>query len=232
MQAMKSLIFLSLALSGLAAADFEPWTNKDGKTVDLELVSKTEKDGDVIGTFRMRNGQTVEVAASQLSEESATKLQEWSESGESSEAAEAGPSVFDELFDGNLLLLDGKRLKRLKEFKAPTKHYVFYRTASWCGPCQKFTPQLVKYYQDKKNDTFEIVLITSDSSEDAMEEYAADKEMPWPHLKLRKVEDFDEEHPDKGRGIPYLVVTDLQGKILSEGNAYSLLPQLDKLLAD
>ncbi|GAA5483352.1 thioredoxin-like domain-containing protein [Haloferula sargassicola] len=228
-------LLLSALFTGLASADFEPWTNQDGKTVDLELVSKSEKDGDTVGTFRMRNGHTVDVAASTLSADSASRLMEWEPSGETADAGTApagGPSVFDDIFDGNLVKLDGKRLKKVKDFQPPKKHYIFYRTASWCGPCHKFTPSLVKYYNEHKSDDFELVLITSDSSEDAMEGYAEEMEMPWPQLKLRKVEKFDKEHPDKCKGIPYLVVTDLQGKILAEGNAYGILPQLDTLLKD
>ena len=203
---------VSTTLSGLA---FEPWTNKEGKTIDLDLVSKSEKEGEWVGTFRMRNGKTVEVAASDLNEESAAKLEEWTaETSGDAASGEAKPSVFDDQLDGNLVQLDGKRLKRLKEFQAPSKYYLFYYTASWCGPCQKFTPSLVDFYNDNKDDSFELILVTSDSSEDAMEEYARDKEMPWPQLKLSKAAKFKKEFRHPGGGIPNLVLTDLDGKLL------------------
>ena len=133
--------------------------------------------------------------------------------------------MFDDILDGNLVSLQGKSLKRFDATSKPTKYYLFYYTASWCGPCQKFTPSLVEFYNahKPKSDQFEIVLITSDSDEGDMESYAKDKEMKWPHLKMSKVEKFRKEFKHPGGGIPNLVLTDLQGKIIKasyEGSDY------------
>lgn len=205
------LLLIVPLLVGIATAAFEPWTNKAGTTVELELVSKSEKNGDAVGTFRMRNGQTAEIAAADLSEDSAAKLRDWQP-----EAADAASpaSVFDESLDGNLLKLDGKRLKRFKDLEAPTKYYLFYYTASWCGPCHKFTPNLVKFYKENKNEEFEVILITADSDEESMEDYAAEMEMPWPQLKMAKVAKFRKEFRHPGGGIPNLVLTDLNGELI------------------
>ncbi|MBB5352029.1 thiol-disulfide isomerase/thioredoxin [Haloferula luteola] len=223
---MKTILLLLATIgSGLATAGFESWTNSEGKSVELELISKVEKDGDTVGTFRMRNGKTVEVAATQLSDDSAAKLKKWS--AEAADFATATPeltaSVFDDVLDGNLIKLDGKHLKRCKDFVQPTKYYLFYYTASWCGPCHKFTPSLVEFYNEHKNAEFEVVLITSDSNEDDMEEYAEEMAMPWPQLKLSKASKFKKEFRHPGTGIPNLVLTDLQGKLLKtsyEGENY------------
>lgn len=225
-------LLLSLLLVASAQADFETWTNQDGQSVELDPISKSETNGELTGTFRMRNGRTVNFPASKLSADSAEKLKTWQPAASPEMAASAATSAYDDILDGNLEILDGKRLKRLKEFAAPQKKYVFYYTASWCAPCQKFTPQLVEFYNENKNKDFEIILITSDSDEDAMAEYATNKKMPWPHLKLRKVDDFKKDFPNKLKGIPYLAVTNLQGEILTEGNAYSILPTLKEHLAD
>lgn len=231
---MKASLLTLLASAGVAFAGFETWTNSEGQEAKLDLVKVEDVAGEKVGTFRMVGGRTVTLKASQLAEADAARLAEWKAGADEDAAATGGGpgSVYDELFDGNLLVLDGKSLKRAKDLAKPAKYYVFYRTASWCGPCQKFTPSLVDFYNENKNDDFEVVVITSDSSEDAMEEYARDKKMPWPHLKLRKVEDFKEEFPDKGTGIPYMVVANLEGEIVAEANAYSLLPRLKQLLSE
>ena len=51
-------------------AGFEKWTNKDGKTAELELVKVVDDgDGEKSGEFKMRNGKIVTLKASDLSEE-------------------------------------------------------------------------------------------------------------------------------------------------------------------
>lgn len=221
---MKTTILLSLMFAGAAFAGFEKWTNKDGKTADLELVKVVEKDGEKAGEFKMRNGKTVTLKASDLSEEAAKKLEAWEPPAVE---AEGKPSVFDDVLDGNLVKLDGKSFKKYEMTERPKKYYVFYYTASWCGPCQQFTPSLVEFYNEHKNENFELVLITSDQDEDAMEEYAAQKKMPWPQLKFKDAPKFKKEFDHGVTGIPSVIVCDLEGKNL--GN-YRNLAELEKLV--
>lgn len=232
---MKTTILLSLLASGAAFAEFETWTNKDGVKADLELVKVTEADGVKTGEFKMRNGRTVSLKADTLAEADAKRLNDWKE------PEVAKPSVFDDVLSGSLVKLEGKSLRNYKLESKPTKYYLFYYTASWCAPCQKFTPSLVEFYDANKPESsaFEIVLITSDDSEDDMKGYAVDKQMKWPHLKLSKVEKFRKEFKHPGTGIPNLVLTDLDGKILKssyEGETYLgpavVMDHLGKLLKE
>jgi thiol-disulfide isomerase/thioredoxin len=218
-----SILICSLALSGFAIAEFETWTSSDGRSAELELKKVTVENGEKVGQFRMGNGKPVRIPASKLTQEDAKRLDAWIEPEGGTPDIVPKPSVFDKELDGKLIKLDGKSLKKIKEFKKPTKYYLFYYTASWCGPCQKFTPSLVDFYNKNKNDEFEIGLISSDNSEDAMEGYAQQKEMPWPHLKLREVDDFKKQFSHPGGGIPNLVLTDLEGNLLKtsyEGKDY------------
>mgnify|MGYP000373120689 CR=1 FL=1 len=111
-----------------------------------------------------------------------------------------------------------------------SKYYIFYYTASWCGPCQAFTPSLVEFYNEAKpnNNNFELVLISSDQEEDAMEEYAAKKNMPWPQLELSKVEKFSKKFDHGVTGIPSVVVCDLEGKIVAKTRSIDELKKLVK----
>lgn len=231
---------LQLLLAGLftlsASAEFRTWTRSDGKTAELELISVADADGEKTGEFKMRDGRKVNLKASVLSEGDAKLLEEWQPEGP---AAPKATSVFDEILDGNLVKLNGKSLKSFRELKKPAKYYMFYYTASWCGPCQKFTPSLVEFYNEKKSDAFEVILISSDRDEDSMEKYARDKQMPWPQLKLSKVEKFRKEFNHPGSGIPNLVLCDIEGKLIKtsyEGDKYvgptSVMEHLETLLTE
>ncbi len=214
-------VYLQLLLSGLltisACAEFRLWTRSDGKTAELELISVSGEPGAKSGEFKMRNGKSVTLAAAGLTAADAKLLDEWTASPvPDAESATSNSSVFDEALDGNLVALKGRRLSSLKDFVKPTRYHLFYYTASWCGPCLKFTPSLVDFYEANKSDSneFEIILISSDSDDDAMEGYAVDKQMTWPHLKLSRTERFKKNFKHPGTGIPNLVLTDTAGTLL------------------
>lgn len=222
-------LLLGCFLTVSASAEFRTWTRSDGKTAELDLVSVSEAGGEKSGEFKMRSGRSITLAAASLSEADAKLLSEWTPAETEPAAATAVPSVFDEVLDSNLEILDGRKLKRHELASKPTKHYVFYYTASWCGPCQAYTPDLVKFYNKAKegNDTFELVLITSDRDEESMEGYAKDKKMPWPHLKLSKAKDFKSKFQHGVTGIPSVIICDLEGNIVSRSRSIS---DLEKIL--
>lgn len=211
-----TIIILGISLAGLAQAEFRTWTRSDSKTAELDLISASGSGEDRSGEFKMRNGRTINLKASALAPQDAEALNAWKPADTATAPAAGGASVFDKVLEGNLVKLSGKSLKSCKDATKPTKYYLFYYTASWCGPCQKFTPSLVDFYKKHKpgNDEFELVLVTSDSDEKDMEKYAQDKDMPWPQLKLAKTEKFKKEFQHPGTGIPNLVLTDLDGKLL------------------
>lgn len=115
-----------------------------------------------------------------------------------------------------------------------------YFSARWCGPCRKFTPDLVAYYNRvvAAHPEFEIVFVSNDRSEPAMEAYMRDMQMPWPAVKFEKLAAHEDLKRYAGDGIPCLVLIDAQGRIVShsyEGKKYrgpqAVLADLDKLFA-
>ncbi|CAN0123638.1 unnamed protein product, partial [Laminaria digitata] len=91
----------------------------------------------------------------------------------------------------------------------------FYFSASWCGPCRKYTPQLAALYAKAKAQhlAFEVVFVSLDSDEDSMSRYHAG--MPWPAVPFD--EPFREDFASS-RGvnsIPRLIVTGRRGQDLS-----------------
>lgn len=213
---------MAMTLVDLASAEVTTWTNKEGKSIKLELVTATGKDDTLAGVFRLPNGRMATIKASDLSEADAKLLADWKPA---TVAAAVAPSVFDKFLNGNLVRLAGKSFKNCKDDTKPSKYYLFYYTASWCGPCHRFTPKLVEFYNTYKpaSDEFELVLVTSDRSEEEMRKYAEEMKMPWPQLRLTSAEGFKRQFRHPGDGIPNLVLTNTQGELLKtsyEGEEY------------
>ena len=149
-------------------------------------------------------------------------------------------NAISKALDGDLVALDGKKLKKFDTASlGGKKYFAVYRSASWCGPCRKFTPDFVSWYKSKSSqrDLFEVIFVSSDRSEDDMENYMIEDKMPWPAL------DFDKKGKKSpivgigGRGIPDLILIDANGKVLStsyEGDNYlgprKVLQDLEDLL--
>ncbi|KAI3812473.1 hypothetical protein L1987_17183 [Smallanthus sonchifolius] len=91
-----------------------------------------------------------------------------------------------------------------------------YFSASWCPPCQRFTPNLVDIYNELvvKGD-FEIVFLSADEDEESFTGYFS--KMPWlavPFSDSQTREVLDKCF--KVNGIPHLVFLDENGKLLSD----------------
>jgi nucleoredoxin len=96
------------------------------------------------------------------------------------------------------------------------KYTALYFSAEWCPPCRMFTPKLVAWYNDfkAKHPDFELVFVSSDKDEAAMEKYIKGDNMPWPVVKFDKAksEVFGKYSSD---GIPYLVLIGDDGQALT-----------------
>lgn len=111
--------------------------------------------------------------------------------------------------DGAVRPFDVRRLNGVK-------FYALYFSASWCGPCRDFTPELVRDYAALKQlyPEFELVFVSWDRAEADMHGYLRDDGMPWPALRYadRRLREVARH---AGRGIPCLVLVDASGQELS-----------------
>jgi nucleoredoxin len=98
-----------------------------------------------------------------------------------------------------------------------TKVFALYYGASWCGPCRQFSPSLVKYITGvvPQNPHLTVVLMSNDKDDAEMLKYMKEEKMPWPALKLTDLNNSPLLLSYTGTGIPQLVITDRNGKVLA-----------------
>lgn len=111
-----------------------------------------------------------------------------------------------------LLNMDGESVSsdQLKK-----KYIGLYFSASWCGPCRKFTPRLIEF-RNKFEDDFEVILIGADGSAKAQANYMRKYSMPWLAMKNQSPEAKQASKLSGVEFIPYLVVINSSGKIISK----------------
>ncbi len=122
-------------------------------------------------------------------------------------------------FKGKLVESKGRKVDKFDDAAlAQSKYYAIYYSASWCGPCRAFTPDLVRWYKrnKSKNPQFELIFVSSDRSAEDMAAYMKEDGMDWPALAFDNKKDTPGLTKYSGRGIPCLVFIDETGKVLSD----------------
>ena len=89
--------------------------------------------------------------------------------------------------------------------------------ASWCGPCRKFNPELVKIYKKYHNKGFEILGVSLDASHDNWVKAIKDDKLTWP-----QVSDLKDWENEVGRmyninSVPQNIFVDQNGIIVGKG---------------
>jgi len=99
-----------------------------------------------------------------------------------------------------------------------------YFSASWCGPCHRFTPKLVEAYAElsSKNADFEVVFVSADKDEESFCKYFSG--MPWLAIPFS---DSTTRHQINElfnvKGIPHLVVLDKNGEVANDKGSQAVI---------
>jgi len=88
--------------------------------------------------------------------------------------------------------------------------------ASWCGPCRRENPNVVRLYNKYKSKGFEILGVSLDNKKDKWVAAIAKDKLTWPHVSDLKGWSSALAKPYGVKGIPYTVLVDKEGKILAK----------------
>jgi peroxiredoxin len=88
--------------------------------------------------------------------------------------------------------------------------------ASWCGPCRKEMPNVVKAYAKFKNKGFEIFGVSLDQDKSRWVDAIQKDGITWPQVSDLKQWQSSVVRQYNIQGIPYTVLLDREGKILAK----------------
>ena len=112
---------------------------------------------------------------------------------------------------------DGKLVAYDPGARSEPEVYLAYFGALWCGPCRRFSPELVQAYRRLKAaapDYFELVFVSSDRDEDEQRKYVAEVGMPWPVIKYSSLGRVPPIERWAANGIPNLVAVTRTGELI------------------
>lgn len=89
--------------------------------------------------------------------------------------------------------------------------------ASWCGPCRKENPNVVKMYDRYKSKGFEIYGVSLDQSKEKWVKAIDDDNLKWVHVSDLKGWENSAAVKYNVSAIPQTVLIDKEGKIIAKG---------------
>ncbi|MBK1857463.1 thioredoxin-like domain-containing protein [Cerasicoccus arenae] len=226
-------------------SDARVWKDQSGQPMTADFVETYDKGGETFVVFTKGDGMRYQVPLQRLSAEDQQYIADLqANDGVDPNLAAAERTVektpFEKAIFRDLVKRDGDRVISTNGGKLePKEYYGIYYSAHWCPPCRGFTPKLIEYYNKASatHGNFEIIFVSSDRSEDAMEGYITEYEMPWLSLDFDKKDSAKQLTQFSASGIPCLVLVDRNGEILKHsyvGGKYvgptSVLNELDRLL--
>ena len=87
--------------------------------------------------------------------------------------------------------------------------------ASWCGPCRRENPNVVRMYNEYKDKGFDILGVSLDKTQDRWVEAIQQDGLSWHHVSDLKGWANEVAQAYGVRSIPHTVLIDAEGKILA-----------------
>lgn len=88
--------------------------------------------------------------------------------------------------------------------------------ASWCGPCRRENPNVVRLYNKYKDKGFDILGVSLDNNKKRWVDAIAKDNLTWTHISDLRGWSSTLAKPYGVRGIPYTVLVDKEGRIIAK----------------
>ncbi|MFK8009627.1 MAG: TlpA family protein disulfide reductase [Saprospiraceae bacterium] len=108
--------------------------------------------------------------------------------------------------------LDGQPMK-LSSLRGKVVLVDFW--ASWCGPCRRENPHVVKLYDKYKSKGFEVLGVSLDRTKDKWEKAIAKDKLTWSHVSDLKGWKNQVAKQYSVSSIPHTILLDQEGRILA-----------------
>ena len=127
---------------------------------------------------------------------------------------------------------EGKTIK-VSDYVSKNKYTLIDFWASWCGPCLREMPNVVKAYTNYHDKGLEIVGVSLDNKKDAWVNAIKKQNMPWPHISDLKGWECAGAAAYNVKAIPANVLISQDGKIIAKDlREEALQEKLAELLKD
>ncbi|TVR46303.1 MAG: hypothetical protein EA425_17370 [Puniceicoccaceae bacterium] len=206
-------LILACAIPGWA--EEREWTDDQGRTMRAWLIGI--EDGQAIFLMNEREWR---FDLERLSAEDRAWIRENPPRRGAREAARAAseqppPSPLLESMQDLLVVSAGNSFRRARtEDLERSEYFLFYYSASWCGPCVRFTPELIRTVRQLESAApgrLAVVLVGSDRSERAMARYMSSSGMPWPAIRFGRQRDVPVVAGAQIRYLPGMLLVDREG---------------------
>lgn len=107
---------------------------------------------------------------------------------------------------------EGKSVS-LDDFKGKYLFVDFW--ASWCGPCRGENPNVLRAYNNYKQDGLEILGVSFDDKKEAWVKAIAEDQMPWTQISALKGFENEAAELYNIQGIPASILINPQGQIIA-----------------
>lgn len=107
---------------------------------------------------------------------------------------------------------DGKPMK-LSDLRGKVVLVDFW--ASWCGPCRRENPHVVKLYDKYKSKGFEVLGVSLDRKKDSWEKAIAKDKLTWSHVSDLKGWKNQVAKQYSVTSVPHTILLDKEGRILA-----------------
>ncbi len=134
-----------------------------------------------------------------------------------SEAGSADTPIAEVLRDKLVSVQDGSVREHPAPDLAEKDFLLIYFGASWCVYCRNFTPTLVEFYDEMREDfdNFELILAGEDEAEADQDKYMIESGISWPAVAFDKIDDVrDVLWQHRTRTIPGFVLLDRDGGVI------------------